>query len=199
MDNSVYLLSIKVYPIQLVEKLNTFCIINALRRFLSIRGPVRQFRSDRGTNFVGAVNELQLVHQFVEKPLVQTFLQNNECTWMFYPPHALYFGGAWERMIGVTRRILDSMFLRNGMKGLTHDTLSTFLAEVCATVNSRPLTTITEDASDLSILTPAMILTQKVGHLPESLPTIVPKELYKSQCRFVQTLADESLRSNSRR
>lgn len=118
---------------------------------------------------------------------------------MFYFPHASHFGGAWERMIGVTRRLLDSMFLRNGMKGLTHDTLSTFLAEVCATVNSRPLATITEDASDLSILTPAMILTQKVGHLPESLPTIVPKELYKSQCRFVQTLADESLRSNSRR
>lgn len=77
------------------------------------------------------------------------------------------------------------------MKGLTHDTLSTFLAEVCAIVNSRQLTTITEDASDLSILTPAMILTQKVGHLPESLPTIEPKELYKSQWRYVQSLADE--------
>lgn len=94
---------------------------------------------------------------------------------MFNPPHASHFGGAWERMIGVTRRILDSMLLRNGMKGLTHDTLSTFLAEVCAIVNSRPLTTITEDASDLSILTPAMILTQKVGHLPESYQPLNPK------------------------
>lgn len=177
--------------IELVEELSTSCFINALRRFLSIRGPVRQFRSDRGTNFVSAVNELQMVHQFVEKPLVQRFLQNNECVWMFNPPHASHFGGAWERMIGVTRGILDSMLLRNGMKGLTHDTLSTFLAEVCAIVNSRPLTTITEDASDLSILTPAMILTQKVGHLPESLPTIEPKELYKSQWRYVQSLADE--------
>lgn len=177
--------------IELVEELSTSCFINALRRFLCIRGPVRQFRSDRGTNFVGAVYELQMVHQLVEKSLVQRFLQNNECVWMVNPPHASHFGGAWERMIGVTRRILDSMLLRNGMKGLTHDTLSTFLAEVCAIVNSRPLTTITEDASDLSILTPAIILTQKVGHLPESLPTIEPKELYKSQWRYVQSLADE--------
>lgn len=41
--------------IELVEELSTSCFINALRRFLSIRGPVRQLRSDRGTNFVGAV------------------------------------------------------------------------------------------------------------------------------------------------
>lgn len=98
--------------IELVELLSTSYFINALRRFLSIRGPVRQFRSDRGTNFVGAVNELQMVHQFVEKPLVQRFLQNNECAWMFNPPHASHFDGAWERMIGVTRRILDSIPLK---------------------------------------------------------------------------------------
>ncbi|XP_062581612.1 uncharacterized protein LOC134243375 [Saccostrea cucullata] len=165
--------------IELVEELSTSSFINALRRFLSIRGPVRQFRSDRGTKFIGAVKELQMVHQFVEKPMVQRFLQDNECSWIFNPPHASHFGGAWERMIGVTRRILDGMLLRNGMKGLTHDTLSTFLAEVCAIVNSLPLTTITEDASDPSFLTPAMILTQKIGHLPESLPDIDPKELYK--------------------
>lgn len=71
-----------------------------------------------------------MVHQFVKKPL----LQNNECAWVFNPPHASHFGGAWERMIGVTRRILDSMLLRNGMKGLTHDTLSTFLAAFCARI-----------------------------------------------------------------
>lgn len=65
MGNSVYLLGIKVYPIELVEELNTFCIINALRRFLSIQGPVRQCHLDRGTNFVSAVNKLQIVNRFV--------------------------------------------------------------------------------------------------------------------------------------
>lgn len=62
---------------ELVEELSTSCFINALRRFLSLRGSLRQFRSDRGTNFVGAVNDLQMVHQFVEEPLVQRFLQDN--------------------------------------------------------------------------------------------------------------------------
>lgn len=79
--------------IELVEELSTSSFINALRRFVSIRGPVRQFRSDRGTNFVGAVNELQMVHQFVEKPPVQKFLHEGESTWLFNPPHASHFGG----------------------------------------------------------------------------------------------------------
>nr|XP_022300905.1 uncharacterized protein LOC111109110 [Crassostrea virginica] len=176
--------------IELVEELSTSSFINALRRFVSIRGPVRQFRSDRGTNFIGAVNELQMVHQFVEKPLVQKFLHEGESTWLFNPPHASHFGGVWESMIGITRRILDGILLRTGMKSLTHETLSTFMAEVCAIVNSRPLTPLSENPSEYA-LTPAMILTHKTGPLPNSIPTIDPKELYKSQWRFVQNLASE--------
>ena len=115
---------------ELVEELSISSFINALRRFVSIRGPVRQFRFDRGTNFVGALSELQMVHQFVEKPPVQKFLHDGESTWLFNPPHASHFGGVWERMIGITRRILDGILLRTGMKSLTHETLSISMAEV---------------------------------------------------------------------
>lgn len=39
--------------------LDTSSFINSLRCFISIRGPIRQLRCDRGTNFVGAENELR--------------------------------------------------------------------------------------------------------------------------------------------
>lgn len=71
MGHSVYVS--RGIHIELVQELSTSSFINALRRFLFIRGPVRQFRSDRGANFVGAVNELQMVHQYVEKPSVYCF------------------------------------------------------------------------------------------------------------------------------
>ena len=46
-----------------VESSNTFetdSFINSLRRFIAIRGPIRQLISDKGTNFVGAENELKM-------------------------------------------------------------------------------------------------------------------------------------------
>ncbi|KAL3190402.1 hypothetical protein MRX96_019346 [Rhipicephalus microplus] len=47
-------LSIRAVDIEVVEGLDTSSFINALRRFLAIRGLLKQIRSDRGTNFVGA-------------------------------------------------------------------------------------------------------------------------------------------------
>ena len=41
-----------------VNTLDTDSFINALRRFQEERGPIRQLRSDRGSNFVGAQREL---------------------------------------------------------------------------------------------------------------------------------------------
>lgn len=38
--------------IEVVEELSTSAFINALKRFIAISGDVKQFRSDRGTNFV---------------------------------------------------------------------------------------------------------------------------------------------------
>lgn len=37
---------------------------------MAIRGPVRQFRSDRGTNFIGAMKELGLSASFDESGVV---------------------------------------------------------------------------------------------------------------------------------
>ena len=39
--------------------METDLFIDAFRRFVSRRGPVRQLRSDQGTNFIGAKRELQ--------------------------------------------------------------------------------------------------------------------------------------------
>ena len=44
--------------IEVATTLATDGFINALRRFICIRGNVHRLRSDRGTNFVGASNEL---------------------------------------------------------------------------------------------------------------------------------------------
>ncbi|XP_037503363.1 uncharacterized protein LOC119378234 [Rhipicephalus sanguineus] len=156
-------LSIRAVHIEVIESLDTTAFINALRRFLAIRGPVKLIRSDCGTNFVGACRELGINAKSLDSSDVGNFLSENGCTWAFNPPHASHMGGAWERMIGITRRILDSMLIQNRHHHLTHDTLATFMAEVSAIINARPLAPVSYDPEDPYLLTPATLLTQKTG------------------------------------
>ena len=177
--------------IEVIEELSCASFINALRRFISIRGPVTQFRSDRGTNFIGGVSELNIESDFVEKDPVKSFLTSNKIVWKFNPPHASHMGGVWERMIGVSRRILDSMLLREGSKNLTHEVLTTLLAEVCAIVNGRPLVPVSTDPESPCVLSPSMLLTQKTQTDNISSQSIGTKDMLKSQWKQVQYLAEE--------
>ena len=47
--------------LEVANTLETDSYINALRRFICRRGPVRQMRSDNGSNFIGARRELKEV------------------------------------------------------------------------------------------------------------------------------------------
>ena len=74
-------------------------------------------------------------------------------------------------MIGITRRILDTMFLVHVGKLLTHEVLVTFLAEATAIINSRPLTSLSSDSEDPFPLSPSLIITQKPDVLvPQDIP-----------------------------
>lgn len=179
-------LSVRAVHIEVIETLSASSFINALRRFFSIRGPAKLIRSDQGTNFVGASKELNLVADAD----MQRYLQDQQCTWTFNPPHSSHMGGAWERLIGVARRILDSMFLQQRFSSLTHEVLVTLMAEVCAIINARPLLPVPNDPESPLILTPSMLLTQKTG-TPSSPPAEFGKtEILRQQWKQVQHLAE---------
>lgn len=90
-------------------------------------------------------------------------------------------GGAWERMIGIIRKILDSVLLQSKSSRLTHEVFTTFMAEVMAIVNNRPLMPLFTDANDPFILTPATLLTQKGGPHPVPPGEFESTDLYKRQ------------------
>ncbi|KAK3542225.1 hypothetical protein QTP86_018786, partial [Hemibagrus guttatus] len=156
-------MSTRAIHIELIDFMDSSTFINALRRFFALQGPAKQIRSDCGTNFVGACKELEIVLTDSQQPSVKRYLGGEGCSWVFNPPHASHMGGAWERMIGVSRRILDSMLQQISPSCLTHEVLSALMAEVIGIVNSRPLVPISSDPDSPFLLTPAMLLTQK-GH-----------------------------------
>ena len=72
-------MSIRAVHIEVIESMDTSSFINAFRRFLAIRGPVIQLRSDCSTNFVGACNELQAVLKPSDASPVKRYLLKEGC------------------------------------------------------------------------------------------------------------------------
>ncbi|XP_071161031.1 uncharacterized protein [Mytilus edulis] len=100
-------------------------------------------------------------------------------------------GGVWERMFGVSRKILDSMLLREGSKTLTYEVLYILLLEVTAIVNARPLVPVSTDLESPCVLCPAMLLTYKTNQYNVSFPSFGNKDMLKSQWKHTQFLAEE--------
>ncbi len=137
-------LSSRAVHVDALPSMDTPSFINALRRFMSLRGPCKLIRSDRGTNFVGARNQGNDVS--LEK--VNKFLKAKDCIWELNPPHASHFGGVWERKIGQIRRALEGAMLQTGPRCLSRDELFTLLQEAAAVVNNTPLWVVSDDPND---------------------------------------------------
>jgi hypothetical protein len=164
-------LSTRAVHIEVLESMSTSSFINAFRRLVALRGKVNIIRSDQGTNFVGAEKLIKGVK------------------WIFNTPHASHMGGVWERMIGVSRRVLDAMFQENS-KNITHEVLVTLMAEVSAVINSRPITEVSTDPEDPVILSPAMLLTHRGAEVQQNLTNIDIRDLYREQWKRVQVLTE---------
>lgn len=94
-------------------------------------------------------------------------------------------------MIGIVRRILDYRLLGTTSKKLTHEAVNTFLAEVCAIVNARPLVLVSTDPEDPIVLSPTTLLTQKYPGNEDGLARDLDiNDMYKAQWHHVQLLAE---------
>ncbi|XP_037302798.1 uncharacterized protein LOC119193302 [Manduca sexta] len=71
--------------------------------------------------------------------------------WRFIPPGAPFMGGAWERLVRSVKTALTTVLHEQRPH---EETLSTLLAEVEFTVNSRPLTHVSVNPEDPEALTP---------------------------------------------
>lgn len=145
----------------MLDDLSTDSFINGLRCFIAIRGAVRQIRSDQGTNFMGAKNELTQALKQLDVNRLNTFLAEKQCDFVMNTLHASHAGGVWERQIRTVRNVLRStLSLSSGR--LDDASLRTFFYQAMAIVNSRPLTVDNlSDPNSQEPLTPNHLLTMK--------------------------------------
>ena len=119
--------------LELVRSQNTEDVKRALRRFFALRGTPEFIYSDNAKTFHALLSHLP-----------------RTVTWRFIPEAAPWWGGFWERMVGITKK---SLKITLHQCHLTFDELAVTLYELAFHLNLRPLTT-----SDDELLTPAHLL-----------------------------------------
>ena len=171
--------------LEVVECLSTDAFIQALERFINRRGYPQSINSDCGTNFVGADNELRQWFSDLHKDEnVMLYAKRKEIHWNFNPPCSPHMGGVWERLVRSVKTSLKTIL---GGVVVNDFTLSTLLTEVECMLNSRPLTTISDDINDLEPLTPSHFL---VGRANMNLvPTLVSVKQMDDRKRWKQVQA----------
>ena len=119
--------------LELVKSQHTDDVKLALRRFFAIRGAPVLIYSDNAKTFHALLTHIP-----------------RTVTWRFIPEAAPWWGGFWERMVGVTKQCLK---ITLHLCHLSFDELAATLYELAFHLNMRPLTLV-----DGELLTPAHLL-----------------------------------------
>ena len=181
-------MSSRAVGIEMLYSLNTSSCINSLRRFIARRSQPDVIMSDQGTNFIGADRELKSAVKEFNSQKLQNFIADKNIQWEFIPPNASHWAGAWERLVGVVKKVFKGI-LPVGTK-LTDEILLTLLSEAEYIVNTRPLTKVSDNPDDPTPLRPIDLL---IYNPPSSSPMglFTSDDQYRSVWKHTQHLTDQ--------
>ncbi|KMQ87344.1 hypothetical protein RF55_13385 [Lasius niger] len=146
----------KAVHLEVVSDYTTDAFLAAFRRFISRRGLCERVYSDCGTNFIGADRILRELFSasLSDGRHIAHAAATQGIKWQFNPPAAPHFGRLWEAAVKSSKHHLRRVI---GETTLTFEEMSTFLAQIEACLNSRPLHALSDDP-DISALTPGHLL-----------------------------------------
>ncbi|KAL3092962.1 hypothetical protein niasHS_004989 [Heterodera schachtii] len=131
-------LVIRAVHLEVADDCTATEFLRTFRRFSSRRGLPSLMWSDNGTNFIAGAECIK--EEWRREILVET--SHSGVSWKFNVPRAPWQGGAWERLVGITRSALRRTVGKSLMERQEFDTL---VCEIEAVVNTRPLTFQSEE------------------------------------------------------
>jgi hypothetical protein len=161
-------LVVRAIHIEVANGTSTEAFFLCLRNFLNRRGRVAEIWSDNGKNFVGCSRVLnKSLKEYPADEEVALELAKRKIAWHFITPASPHHGGAWERLVGVVKAVLNALLEK---RSLRPETLTSFFIEVENIVNARPLTHVAVDKDSQDCLTPNhFLLGDSNGMLPPGL------------------------------
>ena len=138
--------------LEIVHDLTVDMFILSFRRFVSRRSLPSIMVSDNASTYQSASEELQ---SLLRSTSLTHNLSKQGVQWRFIPKRAPWYGGWWERLIGLTKLTIKKVLGRTHVSLVT---LQTLITEVEAVLNDRPLTYMTSDIVDADPITPSHLL-----------------------------------------
>ena len=174
--------------LELLKSLEVGEFIQSLKCFIARRGRSSKVYSDNGKTFVAAAKWLAKVQR---DESFNDFLSEHSITWQFNLSRAPWWGGQFERLIG----LMKSAFYKTVGQGLlSWEELSEVLLDVKIILNNRPLTYMEEDIQ-LPPLTPNSLLFVNTNILPDLAPYHLEEKDLKKRAKFLQKCKDAMWRS----
>ena len=160
-------LTTRAVHVEIVPSMDASSCVMGVEWFVSRRVTPSIIWSDNGTNFVRAEKELRENIEKWNTINIAVEFAHKGIKWRFNPPTAPHQAGIWERLVRSFKRILYTIL---GTRRLTDKVLNTTFCLVEHALNSRPLTPVSANPSDLGALTPNHFL---LGNQAGSLPSII--------------------------
>lgn len=135
-------LAVRAVHMEVVKDSSAEECVLAIRRFVAVRGLPQVITSDNATQF-----------KLTAEVLTSEYCVKNKISWKFIPELAPWFGGFYERLIGLVKNCMKRTLEKHL---INQNQLCTIVKEIEAVVNTRPLTTVGQELEH--ILTPADFL-----------------------------------------
>ena len=132
--------------------------LEAFKRFVSRRGILDEIFSDNSITFIGTKGELEFQQALATqefKDSISTFSKENNITWLTIPPRTPNFAGLWEAAVKSLKR---HMYRSIECTELFFEDFTTLLTQIEAILNSRPITSVSNDPNDAIAITPGHFL-----------------------------------------
>lgn len=173
--------STKALHLEIVSDLTTESFLAAFTRFISRRGLPHEVQSDNGGNFTGAAKQIKTqIAEFISEKgsEIIDFASSKGIDWHFNPPTGPHFGGLWEAGVKSVK-----VHLKTTLKGqiFTYEQMETYLTQIEAILNSRPLTVESSDPNEPTALTPGHFL---IGGPITALPNIDLTSINANQLKY---------------
>ena len=158
--------------------METSKFITSLKRFIARRGRPKLIYSDNTKTFKSAAKWLGKVQQ---EERFHAFLADKAVEWRFNLSRAPWWGGQYERLIGLFKRAFHKT-IGNGT--LTWEELEEMVLDVEVTLNNQPLNYLEDDVK-FSVLTPSSMLNVNPYLMPEMKPHQIKEMDLRKRTKFL--------------